>query len=140
MGSRQWAVGSGQFTVGSQQELASSIEHPVSSISQEDQAWLEAVENLINTNIENTHFNITQLTADLQISRSQLFRRLKQLTGLSPKQYIKTIRFTKARTLLENKTYATVKAVALSVGLKDVVHFSRQFKQQFGRLPPEYLE
>ena len=76
---------------------------------------------------------------EMLLSRSQLFRRLKKLTGLSPSEYIKEYRLKKAYELLENKTYDSVKAVSLSVGITHRTTFNTQFKERFGKLPSEYL-
>ena len=73
------------------------------------------------------------------MSRSQFFRRIKTATGLTPQQYIKEARLQKAREYLELQTFDSVKAIALSVGLKHVKNFSTNFKKRFGRLPSSYF-
>lgn len=113
--------------------------HSPKTITPEMQAWLAELETKLLEKIEDNSYTVDQLAADMAISKRQLGRRIKELVGLTPKQYIAIIRFTKARELLENKTYPTVKAVALSVGFKDVSYFSRQYKKQFGKLPSEYF-
>lgn len=80
-----------------------------------------------------------RLTELLFLSRRQLQRRIKQLTGLSPKQYIQEARMLEARQLLENRSKSSVKAVSFSVGIQDVKYFSQQFKKRFGKLPSTYL-
>ena len=72
-------------------------------------------------------------------SRWQLNRKLKALTGLTARQYLLEIRLNQARSLLENRTHDTVKAVTYSVGVKDLNHFSNQFKNRFGKRPSAYL-
>jgi signal transduction histidine kinase/DNA-binding response OmpR family regulator/ligand-binding sensor domain-containing protein len=109
------------------------------TITPEMQTWLAEVEALLLEKIENNDYTIDQLATDMAISKRQLARRIKEIVGITPSQYIKTIRYTKARELLENKTYTSVKAVAYSVGFKDVVNFSRQFRKRFGKFPSEYL-
>ena len=73
------------------------------------------------------------------MSRRQLQRRIKQLTGLSPHQYIQEARMLEARQLLENRSKSSVKAVSFSVGIRDIKYFSQQFKKRFGKLPSSYL-
>ena len=63
----------------------------------------------------------------------------KETTGLTPQQYIKEAKLQKAREYLELQTFNSVKAVALSVGLKHVKNFSTNFKKRFGRLPSSYF-
>lgn len=108
-------------------------------LTKENQQWLSELENFINDKIDNSSLTVEQLAHEMAISPRQMARRLKSLVGLTPRQYLKTLRFAKARELFENRTYSSVKAVAFSVGFKDVVHFSRQFKERYGKLPSSYL-
>ena len=63
-------------------------------------------------------FNTQKLADQMSLSRTQLFRRLKKLSGLTPSQYIREARLNQARFLLENQAYSNVKSVAYSVGMK----------------------
>lgn len=110
-----------------------------STITPEMQTWLAEVEALLLEKIETNDYTIDQLARDMAISKRQLSRRIKEIVGVTPNQYLKTIRYTKARELLENKTYTSVKAVAYAVGFKDVRYFSSQFRKRFGENPSEYL-
>jgi DNA-binding response OmpR family regulator len=103
------------------------------------QEWLNELETLLDKNLDKFDLTADYLAEQLLISRSQFFRRVKANTGLSPQQYIKEARLQKAREYLELRTYDSVKAVALSVGLKHVKNFSSNFKKRFGRLPSSYL-
>ncbi|MFK7948777.1 MAG: ATP-binding protein [Saprospiraceae bacterium] len=105
-----------------------------------DQEWLEKLEETTLENLQNTNYSIDALTQDMLLSRVQFYRKLKVLTGLTPKKYIDEIRFQKAREILESRSLYTIKAVALRVGFKDEKHFSRNFKKRFGKYPSEYLE
>ena len=73
------------------------------------------------------------------LSERQLLRRLKQLTGLSTKQFIQEARLQRARHLLENKTFITMAEVAFAVGFKAPHHFSTVFYKRFGKRPSTYL-
>ncbi|MCC6410645.1 MAG: response regulator [Saprospiraceae bacterium] len=108
--------------------------------SAEEQAWLEDVEKMVQQNLPDTHFNVDQLSDMLFISRRQLNRRLQQLTGLTPVQYIREARLAHARRLLENRTYSTVKSVVLASGMTDTEHFSKLFREKYGRSPSDYAE
>jgi AraC-like DNA-binding protein len=70
------------------------------------------------------------------MSESSLLRKLKQLTGLSPQQYIQELRLNRAYELLDNSTNNySVQQIALQIGYKDTRSFSRAFKNRFGKLP-----
>lgn len=108
--------------------------------SAEEHAWLEDVEKMVQQNLPDTHFNVDQLSDMLFISRRQLNRRLQQLTGLTPVQYIREARLAHARRLLENRTYSTVKSVVLASGMTDTEHFAKLFREKYGRSPSDYAE
>jgi AraC-like DNA-binding protein len=85
----------------------------------------------------NEDFGIEDICKHLKISRSQLHKKLKALTGLSTSNYILLIRLQKASDLLET-TSLNMSEVAFEVGLKDASYFSRKFKEEFGMPPSEW--
>lgn len=101
--------------------------------------WLSELEQIINTNISDHNFTVDQLARKIAMSRSLLYRKVKQLTGLTPNNYISQLRYKKARFYLETKKFSTVKKVAFEVGFKDEKYFSRNFKKYFGKYPSDYL-
>ena len=108
-------------------------------ISKADLKWLEELENTTSTHLSNFGFNVNYLSGQMAYSRRQLNRRIKQLTGLTAAAYIQEVRYSAARSLLEQQQCNSVKAAALEVGLKDFKNFSQHFKQRFGRLPSSYF-
>ncbi|MBL7815494.1 MAG: response regulator [Saprospiraceae bacterium] len=108
-------------------------------LSINDQNWLADLEKLVQKHLGNTNLVAEDLAEDLFISRAQFFRRLRLLTGLTPKQYVQEIRFNHARQLLEQHTVSTVKAAAFAIGFQKVQYFSEQFKERFGKSPSDYL-
>ncbi len=109
-------------------------------VSGEDRVWLEELETYTQHNAGNFNLTADMMADEMALSRTQLFRKIKQLTGLTPTQYVQEVRFSQARALLENKSYATVKAVAYEVGFKHVKNFSQQFKKRYGKSPSDYLK
>ncbi len=110
-----------------------------SAISLKDQEWLIKLEQVIDIKLGQFGLTAEEVAREMTVSRAQLFRQLKKLTGLTPAQYLTEARLCKARNLLENKYIQTVKAAAYEAGFRQVKHFSRQFKKRFGKLPSEYL-
>ncbi|MFK7948097.1 MAG: helix-turn-helix domain-containing protein [Saprospiraceae bacterium] len=102
--------------------------------------WSLTLENLVEKHFADMDFNTTAMAEKLELSRSQLFRKVKDAKGISPSQYLQAYRLEKAYELFENKTYDSVKAVALSVGMPHRNSFASQFKAQYGKLPSEFLE
>ena len=120
----------------SKKNIATEIE---TGLTKENQLWLEQVENIIKANYQRFDFSVDMLAYDLSLSRSQTHRKIKTLTGLTPKEYTNNIRFEMARQLLTNNPSMTIKAIALNVGFKDEKYFSRIFKKHFGKNPSDYL-
>lgn len=109
------------------------------AISEEDQEFLRQLEKYAEELISSPNLNLDYLCENLYLSRRQLQRRIRSLTGLAPNAYLKETRLVKARSLLENRTTSSVKATALAVGMKDVDYFSKIFRERFGKLPSSYL-
>lgn len=107
--------------------------------SEEELEWLAKMEHITLERLGDTNFKVGDLADDLSVSTRQLFRRVKQLTGLTPNQYLQEARLEAARRMLEQKRFSSVKSVAYEVGFKDTRYFSRQYKARFGRLPSGYL-
>jgi DNA-binding response OmpR family regulator/anti-sigma regulatory factor (Ser/Thr protein kinase) len=104
-----------------------------------DKKWLERLEKTIQDRLDDVNLVVDDIADEMHLSRRQFYRRIRENTGLTANQYLKTTRLTQARTYLENRKYDSVKAIAYAVGFKDVVYFSRQFKKEFGKLPSEYF-
>ena len=68
------------------------------------------------------------------MSSSKLYRKIKQLTDLSPNEFIRTVRLKKSVIFLKSKNH-NVSEVAIMVGFNDPLYFSRCFKKQFGYTP-----
>ena len=100
---------------------------------------LKELETKSKQHISNPNFTIMGLAEEMAISYSNIFRKIKKMTGLTANQYLREIRFQEALKLLEAKRYGSVKAVAYSVGYKNTKYFSKNFKKRFGKNPSEYL-
>ncbi|WP_273276362.1 ATP-binding protein [Maribacter polysiphoniae] len=104
-----------------------------------DQEWLAKLEEKVKSNIGDFNLSVDTLADELFISRAQFFRRVQVLTGMTPLQYIKEIRYDFARNLLETKNVRSVKAASHAIGIKKVQYFSEKYKKRFGKSPSEYL-
>ncbi len=79
-------------------------------------------------------FSVETLAAQLAVHRSQLYKRLRQLTGHSPAALIAKLRLERAAALLRSEE-ASVSEVAYAAGFNSVAHFSRCFSKRFGQSP-----
>lgn len=99
--------------------------------------FLEDIESVLEENLTNEQLDVTLLADAVHLSRSQLFRKLRSITGESPSGYIRTFRLKKARALLENENI-TVAEVSFLVGFNSPSYFSKCFSDHFGISPGIY--
>lgn len=104
------------------------------NVKDKNSLFLNKISCSIERNIENTEFNSYKLAAELSVSESQLYRKLKAITNYSTAVYIRKIRLLKAKEMLE-KTGLTVSEIAYKTGFNDPNWFSRIFKKEFGVTP-----
>ncbi len=104
-----------------------------------DRDWLRQLEDTIKDQMGAFDFTIDRLGFHMAISRRQLSRKVKSLTGKTVHQYIQEIKLNEAKRLLENQSKSTVKAIAYELGMKDVKHFSRLYLQRFGKRPSDFF-
>ena len=97
-------------------------------------AFLKQVNSIIDVNMSREGFSAIDLAKEMAMSPSQLFRKIKALTHMSPGRYIQFVRLEKAKELLEQGKY-NVSEVAFSVGFVSCSHFTRAFQKQFGFNP-----
>jgi transcriptional regulator GlxA family with amidase domain len=105
--------------------------------SHHDETVLEA-QQWLRDNLSGP-ISIARLSANLGVSDRTLNRRFRQATGVSPQAYLQNLRVTQARELLRHSNLA-VNEIAWRVGLQDVSHFSRLFRQHVGMTPLRYRE
>ena len=102
-----------------------------------DEQLLKDMKALVEKHLEDDGFTVEQLAQALAMSRMQLYRKLKSLTGKSPDQLIRSIRLQRAAQLLETGRY-NVSEVTYMVGYNDLKSFREQFKKEFGVSPSGY--
>jgi len=96
--------------------------------------FLKKVNEVISSNIENRQFDANHLSEIMNMSRTQLFRRLKPIIRQSPGSYIRTIKLQKAKELFET-TDLRISEVAYKTGFETASHFTKVFTKQYGVKP-----
>lgn len=104
-----------------------------------DEALMEKVMKIVNEHIDNPELNVEMLGQNIGISRVQLYRKLKEIIGMTPSDFIRNIRLKRACTLLQ-KPDLDVTQVAYAVGFSSQPHFSTAFKRYTGFSPTEYKQ
>ena len=103
------------------------------SIVLED-SFITKIRTVVESNYENELFSLQELCEELNMSRSQLYRKMKALSGVSPSHYIRNFRLEKGRELLETSSQ-NISQIGFAVGFKDAAHFSKLFMDRFGVSP-----
>ncbi len=102
-----------------------------------DKRFLEQVLNLLEEKHSDFNFNVPQMQRELAMSKTQLNRKLKALTGESPRDLLRNFRLKRAAQLLGRKA-DTVTQVAYQVGFNNLSYFAKCFKEQYGVSPSSY--
>ena len=103
-----------------------------------DEKYLKKVTRIIEDHIDDTDLSVARLCELGEFNEKMLYRKLKQLTGLSTVEYIRSVRLKKAAVLLQNGNF-TVSEAMYSVGFSNASYFTRAFSAQYGKTPSEYL-
>ena len=104
-----------------------------------DKALVERAVAYVAANLDNDALTIESLCIELGLSRANLFRKIKGLTGLTVSNFIKDIRLEKAKLYLDANP-RSVGEVAYAIGFKSHAHFTRSFKEKFGVSPSAYVQ
>jgi YesN/AraC family two-component response regulator len=111
----------------------------VDSNSSKDEEFIQDVKKHLEENLSDPEFNVKVLSKKLNISTTQLYRKLKVLTGHSPVEFIRLVKLQKAYALLGQKN-KTVKEVCYLTGFNNLSYFIKCFKEQFGVTPASYRD
>ena len=108
------------------------------SMESQDQSLLKKAIKIVEDNIGDSTFSVESMAKEIGMSRTNLHRKIKGITGLPPSELIRNIRLRKAAVLLLNQA-ESVSQIGYTVGFEDHSYFSKSFKKQFGVPPSEYL-
>ena len=104
-----------------------------------DEKLMVKVMNFINENISNPEMNVEMLAKSVGLSRVQLHRKLKEITGLPTGEFIRNLRLKQAAILLKEKKI-NITQIGYAVGFTNQTHFSTTFKKIYGVSPTEYVD
>lgn len=109
---------------------------PPPLLSAIDRNFLEKVVSTVEMNLGDSEFDVDHLSRAVALSRTQVHRKLRALTGQAPAEYIRTARLQRALALLRERA-GTVSEISYQVGFGSPAHFSTVFSRQFGYPPSE---
>lgn len=101
-----------------------------------DNDFIKNVLNYINTNISESELSVEVLASNVFLSRSQLYRKIKTLTGVSVNEFIRNVRLEKAKELIELGN-ENINEISFKVGFSSPSYFTKCFKEKYGHLPTD---
>lgn len=104
-----------------------------------EQEFVSELNKIIKNNMDNSKFSVESLASDLNISRIQLYRKMKAIIGVNVSDYIQNIRLEKAKVLLQ-ETQLTISEIAYATGFSSPNYFSTSFKAKFKKSPKDFRD
>ena len=102
-----------------------------------DRQFIDKLNKIMELNYSREGFGVEEFTLEAGMSRAQLYRKIKAITGVSTGEFIRNFRMAKACALLASKN-TSVGELAYKVGFSSQSNFIKSFKDQFGHTPGEY--
>ena len=123
----------GKFSGSYQEDKIKSIE-----MKSDNEVLMERIMRVINENLDNPDLKVEKLSLEVGLSRAQLHRKMKEMTGISTGEFIRNIRLKKAAELLAERK-VNISQITYIVGFSSHTHFSTAFRKFYGVSPTEYI-
>ncbi|WP_066217744.1 hybrid sensor histidine kinase/response regulator transcription factor [Formosa haliotis] len=108
--------------------------------SSKDKNFLQKINLSIEKNMSNSSFGVEELAADIGMSTSHFYRKLKELTGQAPNFYLRNFRMQKAAEILTANKNLTAADVMFEIGIESKSYYSSAFKKIHGVSPSEFVK
>lgn len=106
--------------------------------SDEDTSFYTRMMQLIERNLGNSEFSVETLSDTIGLSRAQMYRRCKQITGSSPVELLRTVRMQRAGQLLSTTDH-NISEVTYACGFTSPSYFTKCFKEHYGMSPTDFV-
>lgn len=107
------------------------------AVSSLDERFIQKIIKVVETHLDDTQLSVDMVTTELGMSRTNLHKKLKAITGLATSEFIQDFRLRRAAQLIDKKT-DNFAQIAFQVGFADQSYFTKCFKKKFGKTPSEY--
>lgn len=104
-----------------------------------DTEFLDACRRIVVANMSNSGLSVDFLAAEMGLSRTAIFKKLKALTGMTPNDFMKSVRLDEASRMLVEGRYS-ITEIGFVTGFSSSSYFAKCFAKQFGVLPSEYVQ
>jgi AraC-like DNA-binding protein len=133
---RQLIVGSEETTADNQEATADSQETTGDNPEPSTSYFIARFKEVVEASLENSELSVEDLAASMNLSRVQLYRKVKNITGSTPVELLRTARLNRSYQLLLT-TDRSVSEIAYQVGFTAPSYFTKCFKEAYGMLPGE---
>ncbi|WP_010181494.1 hybrid sensor histidine kinase/response regulator transcription factor [Aquimarina agarilytica] len=116
-----------------------SLEPSEITVTSVDEKFMKRAMGIVEDHMMDTEFSVETLVAEMGMSRSNLYLKLKEITGLSSSEFIRSVRLKRAVQLIK-KSDMSVKEIMYMTGFNTASYFSKCFKKQYGMVPSEYVK
>ena len=103
-----------------------------------DEQFIHKAMEFMEINMSSPDCSVETMSRDMRMSRTHLYKKMMALTGLSPQEFIRSMRLKRGAMLL-NSSQLTISEIAFMVGFNNPKYFTRHFKNEFGVLPSKYI-
>jgi AraC-like DNA-binding protein len=112
-------------------------DQPAEIVESRDLQMLKKALDVVENHLSDTAFGVEKLAEELNMSRANLHKRLKSMTGISPSDFIRSVRLKRAAHMLRGNA-DNVAQIGYAVGFEDQSYFTKSFKKYFGVAPSDY--
>ena len=116
------------------EELPTPTVEPEAPTVEDEPFFITRFKEVVESRLENSELSVEDLAADMNLSRVQLYRKVKSVTGSTPVELLRTARLNRAYRLLMT-TDRSVSEIAYQVGFTAPSYFTKCFKEAYGMLP-----
>ena len=109
------------------------------SDTRRDSAFIQKFTQAVEKRMDNPELSVEDISSDLCLSRVQLYRKVKSITGKSPVEIIREMRLTKADRML-SETSMNISEIAYKVGFSSASYFTKCYRDYFNRVPTDSLK
>jgi YesN/AraC family two-component response regulator len=114
-----------------------SLESLGIDVQSADEKFMQKLYTVLQQNLSNSELNLDSFCKELGLSKSNLYRKIKQITGSSPNEFVRNFRLNTAAKMLK-ETDMSITDIYCAVGYNSLAYFSNSFKSLYGMSPTEY--
>ena len=107
--------------------------------SRKDKEFMDQLISIIELHLAHPDLDVDYICQQMGMSRTRLYQKIKNITGQSIGEFIRTIRFKKAAQLMTHQDVSLTE-VMYSVGIQTQSYFTKAFKKEFGKTPSQFLK